>query len=213
MKKLSEIFNSVLNTKYIHLEEETASYWFSKDGNKLTIYFQWSNGKTDWMNNFDFPAKPQRAMGDKWYAHRGFLRVWKVIEPHLEKPIKDLNVREIEIAGYSHGAAIALLCHEYCKYNRPDCKVTGVGFGCPRVIWGFLKRPVKRRFEGFTVVRNKDDIVTHVPPAVFGYKHPKEMLELDDGVPCNGIDAHRPEGYKKSLAYYEEEIAYEGDKD
>lgn len=209
MIKLSTVFSRILKAKYIHLEEETASYWHSKRGKTLTIYFEWSNGKTDWINNFDFPAKPYRDMKDKWYAHRGFLKVWRVIEPHLESAIKDPEIKTINIAGYSHGAAIALLCHEYCKYNRPDCTVTGTGFGAPRVIWGFLKPSVKRRFEDFTVVRNKNDIVTHVPPAIFGYRHPKGMLEIGDSVPCNGIDSHRPEEYTKSLIYYEEETAYE----
>jgi hypothetical protein len=212
MKKLSKIFSNVLDAKYTHLKEETASYWYSKEGDTLTICFEWSNGKTDWLNNLDFPAKPYRDMDDKWFAHRGFLKVWKVIEPHLESAIKDLDIRAINIAGYSHGAAIALLCHEYCKYNRPDCEITGVGFGCPRVIWGFLKTPVKRRFEGFTVVRNKRDIVTHVPPAIFGYRHPEGMLKLDDGVSCNSIEAHYPNEYTKSLIYYEEGIAHEGNK-
>lgn len=210
MKKLSKIFEEILNTDYTHLEEETASYWFSKKGETLTIYFEWSNGKTDWLNNFDFPAKPYRDMENKWYAHRGFLRVWKVIEPHLEAAIKDITVETINIAGYSHGAAIALLCHEYCKFNRPDCKVTGVGFGCPRVIWGCLNEPVKKRFEDFMVVRNKRDIVTHVPPAIFGYRHTEELLRVDDGNPLNSVDAHRPEEYTKSLLYYEE-AAYESD--
>jgi hypothetical protein len=211
MVKLSEIFSNVLNAEYTQLKEETASFWYSKSGKTLTIYFEWSNGKTDWRNNFDFPAKPYRDMSNKWYAHRGFLKVWKAIEPHLASVIKDYNLEVINIAGYSHGAAIALLCHEYCKYNRPDCEIVGVGFGCPRVIWGFLQKPVKRRFEGFLVVRNKRDIVTHVPPAIFGYRHPKAILMLDDGVPCNSIDAHRPEEYTKSLIEYEEENAYEGD--
>ena len=209
MKKLSKMFNGVLNVRYTHLKEETASYWYSKNGKTLTIYFEWSNGKTDWINNLDFPAQPYRDMGDKWYTHRGFLKVWKAIEPHLESAIKDLDVSVINIAGYSHGAAIALLCHEYCKYNRPDCYVTGVGFGAPRVIWGFLNPSVKRRFEGFTVVRNKRDIVTHVPPALFGYRHPNAPLQIDDGTPSNSIDAHRPEEYMASLIKYEEGNAYE----
>ena len=202
MEKLSVIFSNVRKTEYIHLEQETASYWHAKDGNDLIICFEWSNGKTDWKNNLDFPAKPYRNMENKWYAHRGFLKVWKAIEPHLASAIQDPDIHFIEIAGYSHGAAIALLCHEYCTFNRPDCVVTGIGFGCPRVIWGFLRKPVKKRFEGFVVVRNKRDIVTHVPPAIFGYRHPGALLKLDDGVPCNSIDAHRPEEYTKALNKY-----------
>ena len=213
MKKLSEIYKSVLNTKYTHLEEETASFWYKKEGHTLLIRFQWSNGKTDWRNNFDFPAKPYRHMENMWFAHRGFLKVWKVIEPHLAYAIDDPDINAIEIAGYSHGAAIALLCHEYCAFNRPDCKVVGYGFGCPRVIWGFLQKNVRERLKGFMVIRNKDDIVTHVPPAVLGYRHPDRMLTIDDGVPCNGIDAHRKEGYVASLIDYEEEYAYEDNQD
>lgn len=212
MIKLSQIFRDVLNTKYTHLEEETASFWYAKVEKTLHIRFEWSNGKTDWLNNFDFPAKPYRDMNDKWYAHRGFLRVWKVIEPHLEEAILDPEINKINISGYSHGAAIALLCHEYCKFNRSDCEVTGVGFGCPRVIWGFLRYSVKKRVEDFVVVRNKRDIVTHVPPAIFGYRHPNGMLKLDDGLPCNSIDAHRPEEYTRAIINYEEDFAYENNK-
>lgn len=200
MNELSKIFEDVLNTEYIHLEQETASYWVGKVGDALHIRFEWSNGKTDWRNNLDFPAKPYRDMGNKWYAHRGFLKVWKVIEPHLVDAIRDPNVRVIEIAGYSHGAAIALLCHEYCKFNRPDCLVTGYGFGAPRVVWGFMRKAVRERFEGFVVVRNRRDIVTHVPPVLFGYRHPSAILKLNDGVPISSIDAHRPEEYTKALS-------------
>lgn len=205
MKKLSEFFQDVLNAKYIHLEEETASYCYSKDGKILTIYFEWSNGKTDWKNNFDFPAKPYRDMADKWYAHRGFLKVWKVIEPHLEDVINDPDVTAINILGYSHGAAIALLCHEYCKFNRPDCVIFGLGFGCPRVIWGFPNKTVRKRFEGFFVIRNKRDIVTHVPPAILGYRHPCGIIKVSDGTKTNSVTDHYPQEYTKALISYEEE--------
>jgi hypothetical protein len=62
-----------------------------------------------------------------------------------------------------------------------------------------MGKAVKKRFEGFMVIRNKRDIVTHVPPAIFGYRHPSAILKLDDGVPCNSIDAHRPEEYIQCL--------------
>lgn len=212
-KNLFELFKSILNTKYTHLKEETASYWYSKNGKTLTIRFEWSNGKTDWLNNLDFPAKPYRDMENKWYAHRGFLRVWKVIEPHLKDAINDTKIKKINISGYSHGAAIALLCHEYCRYNRPDCEITGIGFGCPRVIWGFLKAPVKERLKGFTVVRNKRDIVTHVPPAIFGFRHPDGLLKIDDGCKSNSLKDHLAEEYLSSLITYEEKTAYENNQD
>lgn len=198
---LKRRFKAVLKAKYTHLEEETASFAYVFKGmhgvKGLRIFFEWSNGATDWKNNLDFPAKPYRDMGDKWYAHRGFLRVWKVIEPHLAEVIMTPDIKFIEICGYSHGAAIALLCHEYCKYHRPDIDVCGYGFGGPRVIWGFPNKRVKERFKGFTVIRNKKDLVTHLPPAIFGYRHYK-VITIGDGS-YNSIDAHRSENYIAEL--------------
>lgn len=196
---LLEIFYSVLDAQYTHVEND-ASYSYGVVDDTLYIYFEWSNGITDWKNNFDFPARPYRDMKDRWYAHRGFVRVWKSIEDKLSGIIANNDVKNIEIAGYSHGAAIALLCHEYCKFNRPDISenIRGYGFGAPRVIWGFPNKTVRDRFKGFTVVRNKKDLVTHVPPMVFGYVHPKGMITIGDGL-WNCIDAHRSENYIESL--------------
>ena len=196
---LKELYNKILSAKYTHIGAETASYAYERQGNTLYILFQWSNGKTDWRNNFDFPAKPYREMCNKWYAHRGFLRVWKEIEPYLEGVINDLTVDHIIIGGYSHGAAIAVLCHEYCKFNRPDIITEGYGYGSPRVVWGFMRKAVKKRFDGFTVIRNAGDIVTHVPPALFGYRHVGNLLKIGRGADYNAIDAHRKGSYIEEL--------------
>lgn len=196
---LNELYERVLNAEYIHIGEETASYAYEREGKTLYIYFEWSNGKTDWINNFNFPAKPYRKMKNKWFAHRGFLKVWKVIEPYLEGKINDLDIERIIIGGYSHGAAIAVLCHEYCKFNRPDAKIEGYGYGCPRVVWGFLRKAVKKRFEGFTVIRNGCDLVTKVPPAILGYRHIGNLLVIGRNKGYNPIESHYPENYTKEL--------------
>ena len=106
---LSGTFRAILDANYTHLDGD-ASFAFRVENQTLHIYFEWSNGKTDWRNNFDFPAKPYRDMKDGWRCHRGFLRVWKAIEPHLSAQILNPDVGQIIIAGYSHGGAIAQLC-------------------------------------------------------------------------------------------------------
>ncbi len=188
---IKQLFEEVLGVEYTHLEKD-ASFAYKKDGDTLYVYFEHSNGKTDWKHNFNFPAKPYREMKNKWFAHRGFLKVWKIIEPHLQDKIFDLDIKYIIIGGYSHGAAIALLCHEYCKFNRPDAKISGYGYGCPRVVWGFLGKTVKQRFEGFAVIRNRRDIVTHLPPTLFGFRHVGEMKTIGK---TNPIKDHYSERY------------------
>lgn len=200
---ITKTFKEILDAEYTHLEEETASFYYKTERDILTIFFEWSNGKTDWKNNFDFPAKPYRDMCDKWYCHRGFLKVWKAIESHLKETIMNPEIKQIVIAGYSHGGAIAQLCHEYCKFNRADCSITGGGYGAPRVVWGFLNRRVKKRFDGFVLIRNKGDIVTHLPPVILGYRNIGTLLTIGGSVRYNPIAAHRPENYIKELEILE----------
>lgn len=161
----------------------SADFAIERDGETLKIFFEWSDGAEDWKNNFNFPAKPYRKMANMWFAHRGFLKVWKAIEPHVAADINDRTIKKIEVVGYSHGAAVALLCFEYVKYNRPDVEAVGFGFGCPRVLWGFACKNVKKRFEGFVVVRNGRDIVTHLPPVLFGFRHVGEVMKIGQGGP------------------------------
>lgn len=205
MTNLKDLFEEILSTDYTQIEENEASFYFKKDGSTLKILFECSSSLTDWKNNFDFPAKPYRDMSNKWYAHRGFLRVWKSCEPYLKESIMDPEINNILIGGYSHGAAIALLCHEYCKFNRPDVKVESYGFGCPRVVWLYCNIKVKKRFEGFTVVRNGKDLVTHVPPKWLLYKEVGTMLTIGKDAKYKKIEAHKPESYLAELEKYEEE--------
>ena len=195
---LYETMKQCLSVTYNQVEN-AGDYAVIREGNTLKLLFEWSDGDEDWKNNLDFPAKPYKRMKYLWFCHRGFLKVWKSIEPYIAKDICDLDVSKIEIVGYSHGAAIALLCYEYCIFNRPDIVVEGVGFGCPRVFWGFVPKSVKERFKGFMVVRNGKDIVTYVPPALLGYRHIAEVIEIGKGDSDGIIDDHRSENYLKHL--------------
>lgn len=200
-----EHFERVLNAPYIHLEGG-GSYFVERSGPVLRLFFEGSNGRLDWRNNFDFPAKPYRDMADRWYAHRGFLRVWKEIEPHVADQIADPTVEAIEVAGYSHGAAIALLCHEYCSFHRPDVSLWGIGFGGPRVVWGPMPENVRRRFDTFVVIRKGRDMVTHVPPALFGFRHVGPLVTIGKSV--GAIKDHYAEEYLAELKDLEEEWLY-----
>ena len=190
--------------EYTHVENDGSYHWVldttEKDEKKLTLYFEWSNGKTDWRNNFKFlaiPWKPYKKQSTLWLCHRGFLKVWKSIEPYIVDDILNPDIKIIDIVGYSHGGALAQLCYEYVKFNRPDVEVTGVGFGAPRVFWGIARDDVKTRFKGFKVVRNGKDIVTHLPPAIFGYRHISEVVEIGESVGL--IKDHLEDRYIEAL--------------
>lgn len=218
-----------LKSVYEHVEKNASFINFKQD-NRLLIFFEKSNGKIDWIHNLKFlavPTKPYKDM-DKggWFCHRGFLKVWKIIEKHLKDDIMNPEVTEIEIVGYSHGGAVAQLCYEYVRYNRPDVQVLGWGFGAPRVYWGKINKEVKKRFEGFFIIRNGKDAVTHLPPKIFGYKDVCRILEvgrhwiyddfkrsverkgliqaIKDGDHFRSIKDHYPERYFEALEDFDD---------
>lgn len=196
LRKFQECLNAVYTTV-----ENDGSYAVSRRGRTLKLFFEKSNGRIDWLNNIDFPAKPYRDMADLWFCHRGFLEVWKSIEPYVAGYIVDPLIREVEIVGYSHGGAIAALCHEYVKFNRPEVEVSGLGFGAPRVVWGFPNERVLSRFEGFTVVRNGNDFITHLPPSIFGFRHVGRLLEIGESV--RAVKDHYRQNYINALIAFE----------
>lgn len=202
---LSRLFARCVNRSYLRTPE-SADYAYDRVDSHLTIYFQDSDGAVDWLRNLDFPAVAYQRQGKiVWYAHRGFLRVWNTLIPRMEPLILDPHVRQITVVGYSHGAALAVFCHEYAWYRRPNLRstLTGYGFGCPRVVWGLTPKDVISRWEGFTVIRNQEDIVTHLPPSVLGYRHVGNLLKIGEKGKYSPIDAHRPGNIHRELRIYE----------
>lgn len=212
-EELLWLFNLCLDADYVNVEE-SGSFSLVPDGERLYVLFEKSNGVVDWENNLDFSAvihsvsegdntvavAPYKNMEERWYCHGGFLRVWKSILPYIEGALLDLDFREIICVGYSHGAALSLLCHEYLWYNRHDLRgaVFSFGFGCPRVIFGSVPKE-RERWGDFYVIRNIDDLVTHLPPRILGYRQVGRLVEIGGRGRYSRVDAHRAENYILSL--------------
>lgn len=180
MQNLLKYGRRCLSAKYTTVENN-ADYAIERDGNTVYLLFEWSDGKTDWKNNFDFPATPYKDMGIKWKCHRGFLKVWKSVEPYIKSIVFDPTVDKFIVVGYSHGAPIAALAHEYIWFNRPDLRdanLEGYGFGSPRCFFGFIPKELKQRWKNFYIIRNANDIVTHVPLVIMGFRHVGKLIKI-----------------------------------
>ncbi|MBR3894337.1 MAG: hypothetical protein IKJ35_04220 [Clostridia bacterium] len=197
---LLDLFRDCLSQNYNEVEN-SGSFAAERQGDSLTIFFESSRGSMDWLNNLDFAAAPYREMDPIWRCHGGFLKVWRSIRPHLETSVLDPSVKRLRTVGYSHGAALALLCHEFVWYHRPDLQPTldGFGFGCPRVLYGCLPPEVALRWDRFYIIRNLDDLVTHLPPRALGFCHVGNLIEVGKDGKYSPIDAHRPKNYLAEL--------------
>lgn len=191
--KLSEIFKSCLEAEYTHLKND-ADLATVRAGSALYIYFEKSASAADWKNNLDFPARCNGCI----MVHRGFLRVWESARDALAPAIRDRSIKSMTVVGYSHGAALAVLCHSHIWCERPDLRdaLFGYGFGCPRVVWGRHPKEIWRRF---TVVYNRGDPVHHLPPAILGYRHVGNRVSIGSYFRYRTPDAHRAENIYREL--------------
>lgn len=200
---LRAMFLRCLNANYTHAGD-SADYAFELCGSKLYILFEWSDGLCDWKNNLDFPARAYKSGDSCWFAHRGFLRVWKSVRDEIEKRVRCLAegglIDSVTCIGYSHGAALAGLATEDISFLFGDgIEVCGYGFGCPRFTWGPLSGKTKSRFSSFYVIRNVPDLITHLPPMIFGYRNVGQMVRIGKQTRKSPIAAHYPDSYLRAL--------------
>lgn len=173
---------------WVKRAKDTEYKWGIDSDNNLLITFMGSSQfKTkdnkvsiDWRHNIDIIAKPYKGMKPIWFAHRGFKSKWKVIEDEVLELITTHQPTGVLLTGFSQGAAIAGLAHESMWYNFPEYreKLHTKVFGCPRFVWFWNKWKIGNRWENFIRIESRWDLVTKVPPILFGYTHVGEAIKI-----------------------------------
>lgn len=200
-KILYDLFNSCLSRQY-RTVGNAASYDVEIRDGTLMIFFEASHGTEDWSNNLNFRIRPYDRMDPVWHCHAGFLKVFKSVLPYIEPYIAAPEIRRAVVVGYSHGGALAILCHEAIRFRRPDMEkhLMTFAYGAPRVLFGTIPSAVRERFRELYLIQNEDDIVTRVPPAILGYRHVGNIIRIGKHGRYSSVDAHRPESYLKELS-------------
>lgn len=173
----------------------SGNYKIVYNGRTAEVYFQHSSGIWDWLSNFDFAVRPYKRMKDEWRCHRGFLRVFKGMQDEIADLIGTAidagRIDSIICVGYSHGAPLALLAVEDLCFRYGDrVSVRGFGFGAPRVILGDLPADVELRVANYTAINVTGDLVSHLPPKLFGYRDAANVLLLASAGDYGPIEAH-----------------------
>jgi triacylglycerol lipase len=101
-------------------------------------------------------------------VHRGFKHAIDEIWPTLEPKLNALSqTRKVWFCGHSLGAALAMLAADRFPNTRGVCT-----FGCPRAGDPAFASAFNAHLAGKTFrYVNHHDVVTHVPPPIFGYEH------------------------------------------
>lgn len=224
MGRLAEMFRQCWCGVAYQQVGDSVNYAFEEDKGSLTIFFEGSNSLSDWVRNFLFGKRPYKDMGVPYRVHRGFLAAWKevediVIDKITERKGKGYRWKHITVVGYSHGGALTFFATEAIWFHRPDLRDGGFesyAFEAPRVFCGlWVPKVLKERWANMTVVRDGCDIVTHLPPVLFGYHHVGSMLKVKGDhrlAKCHAprcVKYHYPEVVYDALVKHESKEADE----
>ncbi|MDR1668528.1 MAG: lipase family protein [Oscillospiraceae bacterium] len=191
-------------TAMVDNPQSGVQFFFRRDGDTLWITFRGSDSYLDWKHNLMFWRKriPYDNTESKIRVHTGFLDDYKTpgVRDVILKEVSE-DIHFIKITGHSLGAALAVLCAVDVQYNRPDADIEVILFGCPRVGNKAFALSYNRRVDKTVRVENGNDIVTKVPPALFGFRHVGAKLRV--GAPRLPLAAraldHYPDCYYANL--------------
>ena len=135
-------------------------------------------------------------------VHSGFLEKYQSVRDDLLQIAAQSEASRIVTVGHSAGGALALLAFIDLLDVEPDRTLYTVGFGAPRVLNRAGARFLERSGLEDRILRvvNGADLVTRLPPAILGYRHAGNRIEISEitGLRvASGYD-HRS-GYEPSL--------------
>ena len=143
-----------------------AVHWaVERDGDTAYLFVRESSGLDSWLRvNLRFWPR-------EGSYHIGFHDAWKSIRGEVLKEARKALVldgaKRLVVAAFSKGAAIATVAHP--DLAKEFGAVETVAFGSPRVVtWRGVQR---HDWSGLKRVYVRGDGVTHLPPAILGFKH------------------------------------------
>jgi len=145
---------------------------------KFLIYFRGTDSILDWVRNLTFnlisfkvtPYK-EKGVNRKIKVHNGFYKSYRTVRDFLHKKVMESDAKEILVHGMSKGAALTTLCALDIQYNFPEKEVGIFPTASPRVGNKHFVESFNRRLPDCPSVEYASDIITLLPPRIFGYQH------------------------------------------
>jgi triacylglycerol lipase len=154
------------------------------DRRKIIIAFRGTEDKiNDWGINLQISKNEWPEENPIGRVHSGFQEALEEVWPDIKSEINSLrnNNQTIWITGHSLGGALATLATAALKFSNLNLDINGLyTFGQPRVGDHEFARNFNEKFKkkSFRLVNN-NDVVTRVPPQLFGYSHIGSLKYFD----------------------------------
>jgi triacylglycerol lipase len=166
-------------------DEETDTQGFvAGDRNKIIVAFRGTEQKIDdIITNARISKKTWTEENPIGEVHSGFYDALKSVWDDIEKEIGNLrnNNQSVWLTGHSLGGALAALAAATLKFQGAETGFDGLyTFGQPRIgnreFSSVFNQSLKSRY--FRIVNN-NDVVTRIPPQIFGYSHAGTLKYFD----------------------------------
>jgi hypothetical protein len=144
-----------------------------------------------------FKEKPKDKYGN--VMHHGFQEGFESAFEIIHKELIDMGIQYVNVRGYSLGAAYAQIFTLYLP--KVGIETEALVYGSPRIFWlpsTALKDEAKRRI---LRIENQDDIITHLPPYLLGFKHIGHVYKIGVSDCFYNIAKHVPSEYTKELSW------------
>lgn len=154
------------------------------DNHKIIISFRGTEGKiADWVTDlrvFKETWTEENPLGE---VHNGFYYALSSIWDGVYQETLRLRTKNqsIWITGHSLGGALAALAGATFELQNPSLNINGVyTFGQPRIgNHSFAKRYNEKLNDITFRCVNNNDVVTRIPPQIFGYRHVGKLMYFD----------------------------------
>lgn len=154
------------------------------DNRKIIVSFRGSEKEiADWVTNVQVFKETWTDANPLGEVHNGFYSALSSIWDKVSDEINTLRTgnQTIWITGHSLGGALATLAAATLELQNPHLRVGGVyTFGQPRIANQEFSKNYNKQLKNITFrCVNNNDVVTRVPPQIFGYSHVGKLMYFD----------------------------------
>ncbi|MCP3887250.1 MAG: lipase family protein [Desulfobulbaceae bacterium] len=184
-KELEALGFNLIGDRFYFSDKNTDTQAFVVgDKNKIIVSFRGTEGKfKDWATDVNLVKTSWTNSHPVGEVHSGFYGALKSVWEDMFAEIMNLrtNNQSIWLTGHSLGAALATLAAATLQLQHSNITINGVyTFGQPRLGDHKFSKNYNAELKTITFrCVNNNDVVTRVPPQIFGYSHVGKLMYFD----------------------------------
>ncbi|CAM3543449.1 lipase family protein [Parendozoicomonas haliclonae] len=171
------------NNSFFFKEGDTEAV-VAGDRKKIIVAFRGTEATLgEWMNNAQIAKDTWTEDNPLGMVHSGFYEAFNSVWNQVLAEIQRLRTHNqtIWLTGHSLGGALATIAAATLELQQPDIRVNGVyTFGQPRTANHLFAKNYNNRLKERTFrCVNNNDVITRIPPQIFGYSHIGTLMYFD----------------------------------